>query len=59
MRRLAQGVGAYMRKGGRVVLSGILDEQASGVVAAYRGAGFRLVMRRDLEGWASLLLERV
>jgi ribosomal protein L11 methyltransferase len=58
LRRLAPAVAGHTRAGGYVVLSGILDEQAPSVIAAYRAAQLRLVARRDLEGWATLLLRR-
>ena len=42
-----------------VVLSGLLSHQAAGVIAAYRGAGFVLLRHLKVEGWSSLLMERV
>lgn len=59
LKRLARDMAAHTAGGGRVLLSGILDEQAADVLAVYRAVGFRLARRRDLEGWAVLVLARV
>jgi ribosomal protein L11 methyltransferase len=59
LKHLARDVAAHTSPGARVILSGILDEQAADVIGAYRGAGFKLVRRRDLEGWSALVLARV
>jgi ribosomal protein L11 methyltransferase len=42
-----------------VVLSGLLPPHARGVIAAYRGQGLRLVRRYELDGWVSLLMQRI
>jgi ribosomal protein L11 methyltransferase len=39
-----------------VILSGLQARDVPGVLAAYRAQGLHLAARRDLEGWASLLL---
>jgi ribosomal protein L11 methyltransferase len=57
--RLAQGARRHIRRGGHIILAGLLDEQAAAVLAAYRGAGFKLLFKRDFEGWTALTLERV
>ncbi len=57
--RLAHGIAAHSQAGGCIILSGILDEQAASVIAAYRAAGFALIKRRDREGWATLLMRRL
>ncbi|HXZ68041.1 MAG TPA: 50S ribosomal protein L11 methyltransferase, partial [Alphaproteobacteria bacterium] len=54
--RLAREIAAHVQGGARLVLSGILDEQAASVAQAYRAAGFALINRRDLEGWSTLLM---
>jgi ribosomal protein L11 methyltransferase len=40
------------------VLSGLLAKDVAGVLTAYRAQGFRLIERRDIDGWATLLLRR-
>ncbi len=56
--QLAPGLRSAIRPGGRVVLSGILDEQAREVAAIYAATGFRLETRRILKGWATLVMRR-
>ncbi|MBM3644207.1 MAG: 50S ribosomal protein L11 methyltransferase [Alphaproteobacteria bacterium] len=59
---LAPHLARATRAGARVVLSGLLVEQAADVLDAYERAGFRFRSRLDLETggdhWRSLLLER-
>ena len=59
---LAEAFGAATRPGGRVLLSGLLVEQAAFVLTAYRLHGFTFEHRIDLESggawWRSLLLRR-
>ena len=57
--RLAAGLRRAVRPGGRVVLSGILAEQAAQVIATYAATGFRLAARHVHTGWATLMLTRV
>jgi ribosomal protein L11 methyltransferase len=40
------------------VLAGLLDRQAAAVLAAHRAQGLRLVDRRDLGSWTTLVLRR-
>ena len=44
--------------GAELVLSGLLGREVPGVLAAYRGQGFALARRYDIDGWATLLLRR-
>jgi ribosomal protein L11 methyltransferase len=44
--------------GGAIVLSGLLEPQARGVLAAYRARGARARRRYVLQGWATLVLGR-
>lgn len=46
---------AVLGDGGQVILSGIIDEQADSVLAAYQGAGLTLRDRIDEKEWVSLL----
>ena len=59
---LAEAFGAATRPGGRILLSGLLVEQAAFVLTAYRLHGFTFERRIDLEAggawWRSLLLRR-
>ncbi len=59
---LAESFGASVRPGGRVLLSGLLVEQAAGIIAGYEGNGFIFERRIDLETggawWRSLVLRR-
>jgi ribosomal protein L11 methyltransferase len=56
--KLMPGIKANLAKGGNAILSGLLDEQANGVLAMARAHGLRLVRRAALEGWITLILER-
>ena len=59
---LAPVFGASIRPGGRVLLSGLLIEQAANILAAYGRQGFVFERRIDLETggawWRSLILHR-
>lgn len=57
--KLAPRLRALTRAGGVLILSGLLSGQAREVLARYRATGFCLVRRRDLEGWATLILRRI
>jgi ribosomal protein L11 methyltransferase len=59
LKQLAPEIAAHTEHGARVILSGILDEQAAEIARVYRLFGFALVRRRDLEGWATLTLSRL
>jgi ribosomal protein L11 methyltransferase len=56
--KLMPGIRRHLAPRGNAILSGLLDEQASGVLAAARSQGLRLVRRSALEGWITLTLER-
>lgn len=59
---LATSFGPAVRTGGRVLLSGLLVEQAAGILAGYEREGFSFERRIDLETggawWRSLVLRR-
>jgi ribosomal protein L11 methyltransferase len=57
--KLAPRLRELTRRGGVLILSGLLCRQAREILARYGATGFRLVQRRDLEGWATLTLRRV
>ncbi|MHA6297667.1 50S ribosomal protein L11 methyltransferase [Devosia sp. CAU 1758] len=55
---LAPGIGIITQKGGTAILSGILNTQADGVIAAYEAAGFSLTEHLKRKEWTTLVLER-
>jgi ribosomal protein L11 methyltransferase len=57
--KLAPRLRTLTRRGGVLILSGLLSTQAREILARYRATGFCLIQRRDLEGWATLTLQRV
>lgn len=56
--RLAPKLRTRVVSGGVVVLSGLLGPQEPMVLSAYRGQGFDLSRRLDLNGWRTLVLAR-
>jgi ribosomal protein L11 methyltransferase len=58
LRGLARPIGASLAPGARVVLSGLLANQAAAALAAYRPHGLVLERRILLDGWATLVLTR-
>lgn len=55
---LAPDMGHAVRKGGHAILSGILNEQADAVLAAYCDAGFNRVAGHVIGDWTTLTLRR-
>jgi ribosomal protein L11 methyltransferase len=55
---LAPDIALLVRPGGRIILSGLLAHQEPQVKAAYAGRGLRLVERRRINGWSTLVYER-
>ena len=55
---LADDITAAALPGGRVILSGILDEKAEDVAACFTKAGLHVTPQPSLEGWTSLLAEK-
>ena len=58
LRALAPSLKRLAAPGGEIVLSGLLAGDVAGVVSAYRSQGLALIRRRDLEGWATLVMRR-
>ena len=56
---LAPPMAAHVVPGGRIILSGLLVEQAEAITAAYSAAGFAPLGRDDIGDWATLVLERI
>lgn len=59
LRQLAAPMARHLAPSAFVILSGLLPPHARGVIAAYRTQGLRLVRRYDLDGWTSLLMQRI
>ena len=59
LRQMAAPMARHLAPSALVILSGLLPNQAQSVIAAYRARG--LVLRRQIgiEGWSSLLLQKV
>lgn len=55
---LAPSMASHVAAGGRVILSGLLVEQAEAVLAAYEAQGFALEHREDLGEWSALTLTK-
>jgi ribosomal protein L11 methyltransferase len=55
---LAPDMGRHVVQGGRVILSGILNEQADEVAAVYARAGFNPLHRDEIGDWTTLTLRR-
>jgi len=57
IRLLGEGLGELVPPGGVLILSGILEEQAAGVLEAARAAGFENQRRLQDGDWVALALE--
>lgn len=55
---LAPDMARHTTQGSRIILSGLLTDQADEVVAAYNGQGFALQRRDDLGEWTTLTMRR-
>ncbi len=55
---LADDIVTATGPGGRVILSGILDEKAAQVATCFKTAGLIVVPQPSLEGWTSLLAQK-
>ncbi len=58
LRLLAPSLARATTLQGRLILSGLLAKDVAGVLSAYRGQGFALMERIDIDGWAALILKR-
>jgi ribosomal protein L11 methyltransferase len=56
LRQMATPMARHLAPSALVILSGLLPQQAQGVIAAYRGRGIVLKRHIQIEGWSSLLL---
>lgn len=55
---LAPGITAALVPGGRVILSGLLNEQAAEVIGVYGGLGNRLEHHEEIGDWSTLTMVR-
>ncbi|MCL4105144.1 UNVERIFIED_CONTAM: hypothetical protein GTU68_018851 [Idotea baltica] len=55
---LAPDMSQHICLGGHAILSGLLNEQAPGIIKAYQEAGFELVQQEDLGEWSALTLQK-
>ena len=55
---LAPQMAAHVTQGGKLILSGILNEQADDVIAVYQQNGFNVVRRSVIVEWTTLVLGR-
>ncbi|PQO24029.1 50S ribosomal protein L11 methyltransferase [Rhodobacteraceae bacterium WD3A24] len=55
---LAPDMGRHVAPGGYAILSGLLNEQAGEVMAAYRAAGFSQHLTEEVGDWTTLTLKR-
>ncbi len=58
LKRLAPDMAKHTTQGSILILSGILNTQALGVEAVYKGWGFRRLERRVIGEWTTLTLRR-
>ncbi|HRD76719.1 MAG TPA: 50S ribosomal protein L11 methyltransferase [Hyphomicrobiaceae bacterium] len=58
LKRLSAPIALAVRRGGTVILSGLLVREAATVAASYVSKGFELCSRRDHTGWTVLELVR-
>jgi ribosomal protein L11 methyltransferase len=54
--RMAPSFAVALAPHGRLILSGLLEADVPGILAAFRAHGIRLVSRSAIEGWVTLIL---
>lgn len=54
--RLSAQIGKHLNEGGRILLSGIIDERADEVSARFEKAGFEKLSSRSEDGWSAMLM---
>jgi ribosomal protein L11 methyltransferase len=59
LRQMATPMARHLAPSALVILSGLLPPQAQSVIAAYRGRGLVLKRHIQIEGWSSLLLQKI
>jgi ribosomal protein L11 methyltransferase len=58
LRQMATPMAAHLAPSGHAILSGLLTQQAQGVIASYRARGLLLRRHLTIDGWSSLLMQR-
>ncbi len=58
LRDLAPHIARLTETGADIILSGLIARDVQGVLAAYQTQGIALVRRIDIDGWATLLMQR-
>jgi ribosomal protein L11 methyltransferase len=56
---MATQMARHLAPSAPVILSGLLPHQAQSVIAAYRARGLILKRHLQIEGWSSLLMQRL
>ena len=59
LRQMATQMARHLAPSALAILSGLLPHQAQSVIAAYRARGLVLKRHLQIEGWSSLLMQRV
>lgn len=54
--RMADDVGAYLKPGGILIVSGIIDERASEVTGAFSSIGYTILEQTHENGWCAAVL---
>ena len=57
--RFSKSIGKHLRKGGIIVLSGIIDTREAEVVQCYRDAGYEIIERQSIDDWRAFKFKRV
>jgi ribosomal protein L11 methyltransferase len=55
---LAPAMSRALQRGGIAILSGLLEDQATAVVASYKAARLKLVALRRRDGWAAIVMRK-
>jgi ribosomal protein L11 methyltransferase len=58
VRLFESGLAELIEPGGAIILSGILEEQAQGVVEAAQARGLRMDGRKQMGDWVALTMSR-
>ena len=56
--RFSKSIGKHLRKGGIIVLSGIIDTREAEVVQCYRDAGYEIIECQSIDDWRAFKLKR-
>ena len=49
----------YIKQGGHIIVSGLLDRQSILVMQAYKLSGFIVVDKISIQGWQSIVFKKV